>query len=233
MNFWVGTSGFSYKEWKGTFYPEKLPDKDMLSYYSGKLPSVEINNTFYRMPKASMLENWAEQVPDGFRFVLKASRKISHQKRLKQAGEETEYLFKTAATLKKSLGAILFQFPPYFRKNMERLEKFLQLLPETSHSTFEFRHESWFDKELYDVLRKKNCALCLSDTAEQPVKKLVSTADWGYLRLRKMDYSDDELKVWVKKIKSQDWQSVYVYFKHEDEGAGPKMAARFLELAEK
>ena len=232
MKFWVGTSGYSYKEWKGTFYPEKLPDKEMLNYYSEKLQAVEINNTFYRMPKESMLENWAEQVPKNFQFALKASRRISHQKRLKEVEGETEYLFKTAATLEKRLGVILFQFPPYFRKNMERLENFLQLLPEGSHSAFEFRHESLFDEELYDCLKKKNCALCLSDTAEKPIKKLTSTANWGYLRLRKMDYNDNELKEWAKRIKSEKWESAFVFFKHEDEGAGPKMAARFLEIAE-
>lgn len=232
MELWVGTSGYSYKEWKGTFYPEDLPDKEMLAYYSRQLPAVEINNTFYRMPKTDMLRSWAEQVPANFQFILKASRKITHIKRLKEAEEETEYLFKTTQTLGKQLGVILFQLPPFLRKDASRLNNFLKLLPKKVKSTFEFRHESWFDEEIFGILRAKEYALCFSDTEDNKLKELVSTAPWGYLRLRKQDYGDKELKKWLKNIKNQSWEKVFVFFKHEDEGAGPKMAKHFLELAD-
>lgn len=231
MKFWVGTSGYSYKEWKGNFYPEDLPDKEMLSFYAQQLPAVEINNTFYRMPKSDMLEKWAEQVPKNFRFILKASRKISHIKRMKECEEETAYLFQTAKTLGKQLGVILFQFPPYLRKDLPRLENFVKLLPDDSKVAFEFRHESWFDDEIYDCLKEKPYALCFSDTDDNKLETLVSTAPWGYLRLRKQNYQSKELKNWIKSITDQSWDEAFVFFKHEDEGAGPKLAKKFLELA--
>jgi len=229
MKLFVGTSGYSYKEWKGPFYPEDLPDKEMLNYYSSQLPAVEINNTFYRLPSAKMLENWQEQVPESFRFVLKASRKITHFKKLKETDEETNYLFKTAATLGEQLGVILVQLPPYLRKDIDLLQNFLKLIPD-GKATFEFRHHSWFEEDVFESLRSKNCALNFSEMGDDSEIKLVSTADWGYLRLRRIDYDDKALKDWVKRIKVQDWQKVYVFFKHEDEGAGPKLARRFLEL---
>lgn len=232
MKWFVGTSGFSYKKWKGTFYPEDLPDKEMLRYYGEQLPAVEINNTFYRLPKASMLEGWLEQVPGNFRFVLKASRKITHIKPLKEKADETNYLFKTAATLGNGLGAILFQLPPYLRKNVDLLDNFLALLPADRRATFEFRHRSWFDDEVYDRLRQKGCALCCADSENEELSQLVATASWGYLRLRKPDYTDKDLAEWADRIKAQDWQEVYVFFKHEDEGTGPRLAKRFLEMAE-
>ncbi len=230
MKLFVGTSGYSYKEWKGPFYPEELPDKGMLNYYSSQLPAVEINNTFYRLPSAKMLENWQEQVPESFRFVLKASRKITHFKKLKETDEETNYLFKTAATLGEQLGVILVQLPPYLRKDIDLLQNFLKLIPD-GKATFEFRHHSWFEEDVFESLRSKNCALNFSEMGDDSEIKVVSTADWGYLRLRRMDYDDKALKDWVKRIRAQDWQKVYVFFKHEDEGAGPKLARRFLELA--
>lgn len=230
MQLFVGTSGYSYKEWKGPFYPEDLPDKEMLNYYSSQLPAVEINNTFYRLPSAKMLENWHEQVPESFRFVLKASRKITHFKKLKETDEETNYLFNTAATLGKQLGVILVQLPPYLRKDLDLLQNFLKLLPD-GKATFEFRHHSWFEEDVFESLRSKNCALCFSEMKDDSEIKVVSTADWGYLRLRRMDYDDQALKDWAQRIQVQDWQKVYVFFKHEDEGAGPKLARRFLEFA--
>lgn len=231
MKLWVGTSGYSYKEWKGNFYPEDLPDKKMLNYYAQQLPAVEINNTFYRMPKTDLLEKWSEQVPEDFRFILKASRKISHIKRMKECQEEVEYLFKTAQTLGKQLGVILFQFPPYLRRDLPRLQNFVALLRDDVNAAFEFRHESWFDEEVYDSLKEKKCALCFSDTDDNKLLDLISTAPWGYLRLRKQDYEERELEEWIKKIKKQEWDEAFIFFKHEDEGAGPKMAKRFLELA--
>jgi len=232
MQFWVGTSGFSYKEWKGSFYPEDLPDNEMLNYYSQKLPAVEINNTFYRMPKASLLESWAEQVPESFRFVLKASRKITHSKPLKEKGDEVSYLFETSATLDARLGVILFQLPPYLRKNLELLESFLELLPDHIHSAFEFRHRSWFEDEVYDLLRSHGRALCIADSDPENEPPFAATADWGYLRLRREDYDESDLKKWAEKINSQNWNEVFVFFKHEDEGAGPALAQRFLNLAD-
>lgn len=230
MKLYAGTSGYSYKEWKGSFYPEDLSDKGMLRYYSEHLPAVEINNTFYRLPNTSMLENWAGQVPDDFQFVLKASRKITHFKKLKDTDDETNYLLSTARALGSRLGVILFQLPPYLRKNSELLQGFLKLMPKDIKATFEFRHHSWFDDETYALLKEKNCALCIADT-EDSEGQIVPTADWGYLRLRKPDYSKVELSQWSKQIQAQNWQTAYVFFKHEDEGAGPKMAKRFLDLA--
>jgi uncharacterized protein YecE (DUF72 family) len=231
LNLRVGTSGYSYPEWKGTFYPEDLPAKEMLRFYGGKLPAVEINNTFYRMPTASVLEGWAEQVPASFKFALKASRRISHVKRLKDAGEETEYLLRTAKSLDERLGVILYQLPPYQRKDVERLESFLELLEGGPRAAFEFRHPSWFDEEVFGALRKRDCALCVADQGEDDAAPFVSTAGWGYLRLRRPEYTDAELDAWAKQVGSQPWSDAFVFFKHEDEATGPALAAKFLERA--
>ncbi len=230
MRLYVGTSGYSYKEWKGPFYPKGLPEKDMLRFYGENLPTVEINNTFYRMPTISMLEAWAEQVPPDFRFVLKASRKITHSKPLKEKGDEVSYLLGTAATLGDRLGAILFQLPPYLRRNIELLTDFVDLLPSGTKAAFEFRHHSWFDDETYAILSDKGCAICCSDSENEELSQFVATASWGYLRLRKPNYSEEELLRQAQKIKSQNWHAVYAFFKHEDDGAGPKLAKHFLEL---
>jgi uncharacterized protein YecE (DUF72 family) len=231
MDLRVGTSGYSYKGWKGSFYPEGLPDKDMLTTYARKLPAVEINNTFYRLPTTALLESWAEQVPENFRFVLKASRRITHIKRLKECEEETGYLFQTAQTLGERLGAILFQLPPYLRKDTPRLEDFLKLIPKDSRAAFEFRHESWFDEDVYDSLKEKGCALCFADTEDNKLEALVSTASWGYVRLRKPEYGEKDLREWVKRVKRQEWDQAFIFFKHEDGGEGPRLARRFLDLA--
>ena len=230
MNLHVGTSGYSYKEWKGNFYPEDLPAKEMLSYYSRRLPAVEINNTFYRLPQASMIENWRDQVPPEFRFSIKATQRITHIKRLNNCADETKYLLETAALLGEKLGVVLFQLPPNSKKDAERLKNFLALLPDDKPAAFEFRHESWFDDEIMDALRAKNCALVVSDTDEKPLHEIVSTASWGYLRLRRMNYEDDDLANWLGRVQNQKWNDAFVFFKHEDEGVGPKLAARFLEL---
>src|SRR5207237_3511243 len=169
MNLHVGTSGYSYKEWKGNFYPEDLPAKEMLSYYSRRLPAVEINNTFYRLPQASMIENWRAQVPPEFRFSIKATQRITHIKRLKNCAEETKYLLETAALLEERLGVVLFQLPPNMKKDTDRLRAFLDLLPAATRSAFEFRHDSWFDAEVSDLLSAKDCALVVSDTDEKPL----------------------------------------------------------------
>jgi len=232
MNLHVGTSGYSYKEWKGNFYPEDLPAKEMLSYYSRRLPSVEINNTFYRLPQASMVENWKAQVPESFRFSIKATQRITHIKRLKNCAEETTYLMETTALLGDRLGVVLFQLPPNSKKDSERLRDFLDCLPSSARAAFEFRHESWLDDETSDLLRGKNCALVVSDTDEKPLTSITATADWGYLRLRRTAYSDDDLKSWMQLVMEQKWKDAFVFFKHEDEGVGPKLAAQFLTLSE-
>ena len=233
METYVGTSGYSYKEWKGNFYPEDLPAKDMLSFYASKLRSVEINNTFYRMPKATVLESWSEQVPNDFKFVIKASRRITHQKRLKEAEDEANYLFEITRKLEKKLGPVLFQLPPFLKKDVQRLEKFIELIPKTVRATFEFRHESWFDQEVYDCLTAGNCALTIADTDEAPLAKATSTADWGYLRLRRTAYHDKDMHIWIREILSQRWSTVFVFFKHEDEGTGPAFAASFVDMLNK
>ena len=226
----VGTSGFSYKAWKGSFYPEDLPAKEMLRYYSGRLPAVEINNTFYRMPRASVLESWVEQVGDPFRFVLKASRRITHFKRLKDVSDETDYLFSIAAALGDHLGAILFQLPPNLKKDLPLLSGFLPLVPKGFRAAMEFRHDSWFDEEVLAALREHDVALCAAETDEKVAPETVSTASWGYVRLRRSEYDDEELASWARRIGSQGWGEAFVFFKHEDAGTGPALAGRFLEL---
>ena len=230
MNLFVGTSGYSYKEWKGNFYPEDLPAKEMLSYYARRLPAVEINNTFYRLPQPGMVENWKEQVPESFRFSIKATQRITHIKRLKNCAEETKYLMETAALLGERLGVVLFQLPPNSKKDAARLREFLDCLPASTRTAFEFRHDSWVDDETSGLLRDKNCALVVSDTDENPLTSIGATADWGYLRLRRTAYSDDDLKSWMQRVKDQKWKDAFVFFKHEDEGVGPKLAAQFLKL---
>jgi uncharacterized protein YecE (DUF72 family) len=230
VKLWIGTSGYSYKPWLGKFYPERLAAKEMLRFYAARLPAVEINNTFYRLPKESVLRSWAEQVPAEFRFVIKASQRISHVKRLKDAASETEYLFRVATALGPNLGAMLFQLPPNLRKDIERLKTFLALLPKDRAASFEFRHASWFDDEVFACLRQYNCALCMAETEQTESSHLIPTATWGYIRLRRSDYSRDDLLRWKERIHSQPWDHAYVFFKHEDEGIGPKVAGEFLEL---
>ncbi|MFO0966399.1 MAG: DUF72 domain-containing protein [Gemmataceae bacterium] len=227
----VGASGYAYKEWKGSFYPEKLPDKEMLRYYAERLGTVEINNTFYRMPATSVLENWASQVPADFRFVLKVSQKITHYQRLKGCAENVAYLLKQAATLGDRLGPLLFQLPPVFKKDIGRLRDFLVLLPRERQAAFEFRHESWFDDEVYAALREHDAALCIAEAEDKLNTPLVTTASWGYLRLRKPDYAEAELMAWAQRVKAQTWREAYVFFKHEDGGKAPALAATFLKLA--
>ena len=230
MKIYVGTSGYAYKEWKGKFYPEKISPTEMLHFYSGRLNTVEINNTFYRMPKESVLTSWAEQVPGNFVFALKAPQVITHLKRLRNVSDEAEYLFRTLSVLDKKLGPILFQFPKSFRKDRTVLEDFLALIPADTACAFEFRSPSWLDDEIFDLLRKSESSLCIADADENPVNQIIPTASWGYLRLRRQDYTDTDLSQWMEKILSQKWQRAFVYFKHEDEAGGAEMAIRFQEL---
>jgi uncharacterized protein YecE (DUF72 family) len=232
----AGSSGFAYKPWKGPFYPEGLPDTEMLAYYAARLPTVEINNTFYRLPKADVLEGWAGQTPPGFRFVLKASRRITHIQRLKEVGELVDYLFRTAATLGDRLGPLLFQLPPHMKKDLERLRVFLELVPRDRRVTLEFRHASWFEDDVFELLRAHDAALCYAETdaddeeGETLSVPLVATAGWGYLRLRRENYTDVDLQSWASRINGQPWSEAYVFFKHEDTAAAPLTARRLMEL---
>jgi uncharacterized protein YecE (DUF72 family) len=219
MEILVGTSGYSYKEWKGSFYPEKFKESDMLRFYAERFGAVEINNTFYRLPGREMLLRWAEQVPPGFVFVLKASQRITHRQRLKPESAETvAYLFETAAALGNHLGPVFFQTPPFLKRDVPRLRNFLTLLPAGRPVAFEFRHDTWFDDEVYEALRGHNAALVSADTDKSGEEgaPVVPTADWGYLRLRRADYDDAGLAAWADRIRAQPWQRAFVFFKHEE-----------------
>jgi len=232
MNIYVGTSGYSFPEWKGTFYPADLPAKQMLHYYGGQFSTVEINNTFHRMPKVSMLEGWAAEVPASFRFVLKAPQQITHVLRLTGADESVSYLLAVADSLGERLGPLLFQLPPNLKKDIPRLRDFLALLPTPHRAAFEFRHQSWFDDELFALLESSRAALCVAEAENDLQVPQVATADWGYLRLRRSDYGAAELSTWAKWVREQRWQDAFVFFKHEDAGKGPLLATRFVELCQ-
>ena len=231
--FHIGTSGYSYKEWKGSFYPETLSAKRMLAYYGERLKTVESNSTFRQMPKASVLQAWTTQVPADFTFALKAPQQITHFMRLRDAAEPVNSFIKAAETLEDRLGPLLFQLPPNFKKDVPRLQAFLKLLPPQRRVTFEFRNSSWFDEEVFDLLRDSQVALCLAEAEDELETPFVSTADWGYLRLRLADYTDAALKKWIKRIEEQNWRDVFIYFKHEDEGNGPRFAERMVKLTAK
>jgi uncharacterized protein YecE (DUF72 family) len=219
MEIRVGTSGYAYKEWRGSFYPEKFKPALMLGYYSARFSTVEINNTFYKLPERQTLERWAEQVPAGFVFVLKASQRITHRQRLAPESKETlDYMLDTGSALGDKLGPILFQTPPFLKKDAPRLRAFLELLPASQRSAFEFRHESWQDEEVYEALRARNATLVCADTEDSGAlgAPIVPTADWGYLRLRRMDYDAAALEPWAARIRSQPWRQAFVFFKHED-----------------
>ena len=229
MDLRAGTSGYAYKEWKGSFYPDDLPSTRMLEFYASQFRSVEVNNTFYRMPTEKVLRQWAEQVPPDFRFVLKASQRITHHRRLKGAEESLSYLLDVCRTLGEQLGALLFQLPPNFKKDLPRLSQFLDLLPDHIRTAFEFRHPSWFEEDVYDALRSRGAALCIAHSEGDAPR--VTTAPFGYLRLRGEGYDDADLADWARWVTAQDWSQAYVFFKHEEGGAGPTLARRFLELA--
>ena len=230
MSLYVGTSGYSYKEWKGSFYPQNLSAKDMLSYYASKLPAVELNNTFYRLPQRAMIESWKAQTPENFRFTVKASRTITLFRRLKDAADITKKLLETVSAFEDRLGAVLYRLPDDMKKDLKRLETFLKTLPPEPRAAFDFRHETWFDDDVLQLLRSENRALCISDRDERPVSRIDKTADWGYVRLRRVSYSTAELREWISRMKAQDWSTTFVFFKHEDEGTGPRLASKFIDL---
>ncbi len=234
MRLRAGTSGFSFKEWKGVFYPPEVKEREFLRFYASKLETVEINATFYRMPKAEMLAGWTEQVSDGFVFVLKASQRITHRKKLDDVADDVAFFWKNAAALGNKLGPVLFQCPPYLRRSDELLSRFLNALPSDMRAVLEFRHRSWMDEEVFDMLRAKGVALCFSDTnpkdeddpgLEQP---FVSTAGFGYVRLRREEYDDQALLEWADQMRAQPWNEVFVFFKHEP--TAPALAQKLSSL---
>lgn len=225
----VGTSGYSYKEWLGRFYPEKLPASEMLRYYAERFSTVEINNTFYRMPAESMLAQWSQQVPDPFTFTLKAPKRITHVNRLRESESNVAEFLRRASALGSKLGAILFQLPPYLKKDLPRLKDFLDQLPPGKQTAFEFRSTSWQDDEVYELLRSRAAILCVTDTDEGDTP-FVATSDCGYVRLRRTHYDDDDLRAWIARIAAKGLPRTYVYFMHEDEALGTKFAQRLDEL---
>lgn len=231
MNY-VGTSGYAYPAWKGTFYPPKLPAKQMLLFYGQHFRTVEINYTFRRLPTVSVVEQWTAAVGADFRFALKAPEWITHRKRLQDVDKELTKFLEIGSALKKRQGPLFFQLPPNFKKDTPRLRAFLALLPRRHRVAFEFRHPSWFDDEIFELLRQYRVALCIADADDDlKVPAVATTDDWGCLRLRRPDYDDRALKKWVKQVQKQPWRDAFVFFKHEDKGKGPQLAKRFLELA--
>jgi len=231
MNLYVGTSGYSYKEWKGPFYPKDLPATQMLRFYSERFRTVEINSTFFALPKASVLEQWAGAVDDDFHFAFKAPKSITHVQPLNDKGEVLSKLLEVVGTLKTRLGPLLFQLPPTLKKDVLRLRSFLALLPPQGRTAFEFRHPSWFDDEIIGLLRDHGVALCIADTDDTLEVPFVATTNCGYIRLRRLAYDDAAVTEWTQRIQRQDWKEVYVFFKHEDEGNGPRLAQRMMDLA--
>ena len=213
----AGASGYSYKEWCGAFYPEKMKPDAMLGFYAERLPTVEINNTFYRMPKADVLEAWRDATPDAFRFAIKASRRITHDARLKaeDAADSVAYLYRNLEALGAKRGPVLFQLPPFLKKDLSRLEAFLAILPDGHRAAFEFRNESWFDEDVYAALKNANASLCLSEREDNAPPPLVETAPFGYIRLRLEEYSEEDLERWSERLLATGWQEIFVYFMHE------------------
>lgn len=213
----AGASGYAYKEWRGVFYPPQIKADDMLAFYGERLPTVEINNSFYRMPKAEVLDAWAQATPADFRFAVKASRRITHVARLQAdaAVEAVAFLYRNLAALGTKRGPVLFQLPPFQKKDLPRLREFLRLLPADHAAAFEFRHDSWFAEDVYDALRAAGAALCLAEREDNAPPPLIETAPWGYVRLRLETYSPQELRQWARRISETGWQRIYVFFMHE------------------
>jgi uncharacterized protein YecE (DUF72 family) len=228
MRVHVGTSGYNFPEWKGTFYPEKLPAAQMLPYYAERLSTVEVNYTFYRMPNAKTIAGWDAATPPGFTLVLKAPQRITHIARLKDIDDPLRYFLETARKLGQKLGPVLFQLPPNFKKDVARLGDLLTQFPPDLRCAWEFRHESWYSDDVYEMLRRGNAALCVADT-EGGTTPLVATARWGYFRLRDEGYGAGDLARWVETVRQVGaaWEDAYVFFKHEESGIGPKLAQQF------
>ena len=231
MRLLAGTSGYAFKEWKGSFYPDGTKDNGMLGYYATRFPTVEINNTFYRMPRENVLQDWASQVPETFTFAIKASQRITHHARLKPESKDlVYYLMKNTELLGAKLGPVLFQLPPNMKKDLERLQTFLEFLPGGRRFAFEFRHSSWFDEDVVEALRAKDVAMTIIDQDDFATPPIAS-ASWGYLRLHRLDYNDQALRQWAERVKEQPWSEAYVYFKHDEGvGSGPPAVDAFRQL---
>ena len=230
MPYWVGTSGYNYPEWKGTFYPEKIPSAKMLPYYAERFSTVEINYTFYRAPTDAILRGWSAATPDTFKLTLKAPRRITHDSRLRHCADAVRQFLETADVLGPKLGVLLFQLPPNLKKDVALLEAFLEAFPPRVAAAFEFRHDSWFDAEVYAALRRRNLALCIADS-ERLSTPIEMTADYAYFRLRDEGYAPADIAAWARTIaeRAASCRDVFVYFKHEDEGKGPEFARRLLD----
>ena len=228
---YVGTSGYNYPEWKGTFYPENLAASKMLPYYAERFSTVEINYTFYRMPTAQLVAGWAAQVPADFKFTLKAPKRITHDRRLRDVADPVRGFCEAAAELGPQLGALLFQLAPNFKKDLAVFDDFLAVLPPRLCAAFEFRHDSWLEDEVYARLRARNLALCIADS-EKRTTPVMATADYAYLRLRDEGYTGQHIAEWADKAKelSTHCRDIYVYFKHEEEGKGPEFGRMLKDL---
>ena len=226
---WVGTSGYNYPEWKGSFYPEKLPAAKMLPYYAERFPTVEINYTFYRAPNEKILQGWDAATPERFKLTLKAPKRITHDARLRDCGDRVRQFLETAAVLGPKLGALLFQLPPNLKKDLALFDAFLETFPPRVCAAFEFRHASWLDEEIYARLRARNLALCVADS-EKLSTPVEVTADYAYLRLRDEGYGPADIERWARVIEERTSQcrDVYVYFKHEESGKGPEFARQLI-----
>jgi uncharacterized protein YecE (DUF72 family) len=232
MHFWIGTSGFQYTEWRGSFYPEKMPTAQMLPYYAERLNSTEINYSFHRIPSRKTIEAWSAATPERFKFSPKAPQKVTHFSKLRDCADTLRYFGDVVLGLGAKLGVVLFQLPPSLKKDVSLLAAFLRDLPIELRATFEFRHPSWFDDETFAVLREHNIALCLAES-EAIVAPRVVTADFGYLRLRREDYVSADIAAWAEFVKGQStWREAFVHFKHEEAGLGPKFAQEFKQRAE-
>jgi uncharacterized protein YecE (DUF72 family) len=223
--FFVGTSGYNYPEWKGSFYPEDLSTAKMLRYYAERFTTVEINYTFYRVPNEKILAAWVPQTPEHFKFTLKAPRRITHINKLRNSADLVGYFCKTAATLGPKLGVILFQLAPSFRKDVGALDELLAALPDGTRAAFEFRHASWHDDEVFQRLSTRNLALCVADS-ERMSTPITMTADYGYFRLRDEGYTEADIADWGETVAAhgRGLRDVFVYFKHEEQGKGPAFA---------
>jgi uncharacterized protein YecE (DUF72 family) len=224
----AGASGFSFPGWKGSFYPADLPQRRFLAYYGSRLDTVELNNTFYRMPKAPLLAGWADQVPLHFRFAIKAPAHISCRVKPALAARAMRELWDAVRALGSRLGPVLFQLPPELPIDMDRLRGFLALVPPGMRAAFELRHPSWRDPAVHDALRAAGCALCISDLPERGEPPVVATACFGYLRLRRARYPKAKLAAWCDRIAAAGWDECYVFFRHEDSGAAPRLARRLM-----
>jgi len=230
MTPFVGTSGYQYTAWRGVFYPDKMPTAKMLSFYAEQFPTTEINYSFHRIPNPKTIENWFESTPDHFRFGLKAPQKITHWSKLRDCADTLNYFLSVVSDLRPKLGPILFQLPPTLKMERALLADFLGTFPKGIQAAFEFRHQTWFSDEIFSLMQEHNIALCIAESSEFAAP-LVATANFGYLRLRREDYAEADIRRWADYARTQTdrWESAFVYFKHEESGIGPRLAKEFIQ----